>query len=47
MKITPPTTSLYVKEVIKGMKNNEAAGTDNLQAECLKYGGNEITKKTK
>jgi hypothetical protein len=29
------------------MKNNEAAGTDNLQAECLKYGRNEIKKKTK
>jgi hypothetical protein len=28
MKITPPTTSVYVKELIKGMKNNEAAGTD-------------------
>jgi hypothetical protein len=47
MKVTPTTTSDYVKEVVKGVKNNESAGTDNLQAECLKYGGNEIKKKTK
>jgi hypothetical protein len=36
MKISPPIIYDYVKEVIKGMKNNKAAGTDNLQAECLK-----------
>jgi hypothetical protein len=47
MKVTPPTTSDYVKEVVKGLENDEAAGTDNLQAECLKYGSNEIKKKTK
>jgi hypothetical protein len=35
MKVTLKTCD-YVMEVIKGMKNNEAADTDNLQAECLK-----------
>jgi hypothetical protein len=30
MKVTATATSDYVKEVVKGMKNNEAAGTDNL-----------------
>ena len=31
-----------VKEVIMGMKNNQAAGTDLLQGESFRYGGNEI-----
>ena len=42
MKITPPASSDEVKEVMKGMKNNQAAGTDRLQGERFKYGGNEI-----
>lgn len=36
MKITAPTTSDEVTEVIKSVKNNEATSTDNLQAESLK-----------
>jgi hypothetical protein len=40
MKVTPPTLSDYMMEVIKGMKNNVAVGTENLQAECLKHGAN-------
>jgi hypothetical protein len=36
-KITPLTTSDGVKEVTIGMKNNEAAGTDDLQAKCFRY----------
>jgi hypothetical protein len=47
VEVTPRTKSDYLMEVIKGMKNNVAVGTDNLQAEGLKHGANEIKKKTK
>ena len=40
--ITAPTASGEVKEVIMGMKNNQAAGRDLLQGESFIYGGNEI-----
>ena len=40
--ITAPTASDEVKEVIMGMKNNQAAGRDLLQGESFIYGGNEI-----
>ena len=32
------------KERIMGMKNNQAAGTDLLQGESFKFGGNEVKK---
>ena len=42
MKITPPTASDKVKEMMKGMKNNQAARTDILWSNISKYGGNEM-----
>jgi formyltetrahydrofolate synthetase len=39
-------TSDEVKEVTMGMKNNDAAGTEHLQVQSFKYGGNEIEKVT-
>ena len=42
MKVIPPTASHKVKEMMKGMKNNQAARADILQSNISKYGGNEI-----
>jgi hypothetical protein len=45
MKITPSSVSDEVKEVMKGMECNEAAGTDLLKLEGFEYGGNENKNK--
>ena len=40
------TSNIRLRDGIdKGMDNNDAAGADNLQAGCLKHGGNEIKRK--
>jgi hypothetical protein len=34
-----------VQDLLKVLRNNKAPGADNLPAELLKYGGNEVMKK--
>jgi hypothetical protein len=44
IKVTA-TISDEVKEVTKGIKHNEAAGTGRLYVQSVRYGGNELKYK--
>jgi len=46
IKITPPTSSEEVKEVINVMKNYRVLSRGHLQAEGFRYGGNEFENGT-
>ena len=43
-EIDPPTIE-EIRKAIKRLRNNRAAGTDNIQAELLKYGGEVVEQK--
>lgn len=42
MKITPAAASDVVRKVIMSLKNEKAAGTEQLQLLSFKYGGNKF-----
>jgi len=46
MKITPPTSSDEVKEVINVMKNYRVLSRGHVQAKWFRYGGNEFENGT-
>jgi hypothetical protein len=45
VEVVPPPTYYEVSQVIKKLKTHKAAGSDNIPAELIKYGGIELKRR--